>query len=76
MQEEPAGRLARSSSLRDHPELVAVSVLVSVVALVSIQHVVAELLAIDASNAYLAGAFVGLVLAQFVRSLCRWYGVE
>ncbi|WP_408957236.1 hypothetical protein [Natrinema sp. 74] len=76
MQGESAGRLTRSSGLRDHPELAAVSVLVSVLAVAAVQYIVAELFAIDASNAYLIGAFVGLVVAQFVRSLCRWYGVE
>ncbi|MDS0475240.1 hypothetical protein [Natrinema sp. 1APR25-10V2] len=76
MQEESAGRLERSSSLRDHPELTAVSVLVAVIAVVSAQYVVTELLAIDASNAFLVGAFAGLVIAQFVRYLCQWYGVE
>ncbi|WP_254761882.1 hypothetical protein [Natrinema marinum] len=76
MQEEPVGQLERSSNLRDHPELTAVSVLVAAVAVVAVQYVVAELLAVGASNAFLVGTVVGLVIAQSVRSLCRWYGVE
>ena len=76
MTEEPATQLTRSSSLRDHPELVAVGVLASVIVLSAVQYFVIELLGIDASASYIAGAFVGLLIAQSVRRLCRWYGVE
>ncbi|MFC6768969.1 hypothetical protein [Natrinema soli] len=76
MTAESPGRLARSTSLRDHPELVAVVVIASVIALIAIRYLVVDRLGIDASTSYMAGAFVGLLIAQFIRRLCGWYGVE
>lgn len=76
MAAESPGRPTRSTSLRDHPELVAVVVIATVIALIAIQYLVVDRLGIDASSSYIAGAFVGLLIAQFIQQLCGWYGVE
>lgn len=54
----------------------AVVVIASVIALIAIQYLVVDRLGIGASTSYMAGAFVGLLIAQFIRHLCGWYGVE